>query len=372
MKGTVLSNDGEVAIVQMEDGQKHAVPRSMTLDWNGVPRPFTKEEFLKNLTVGMVQDGLETKTKAEMDKIAQEIGEALAPKFVLKKLADPGPDSDWVMRIIIQLGNLSKMVIHGTEERAAFEKVHLPLLHAMRECYDAKQALEKFIAEHQRDVAEGRGVTVTNGGMQVPEVNHTLRRLFKDFFVKARAVLYVLFGQKVRKGEPATSSVTSVLLGCDISFVQIEKDAAFEKEEAKFLEAHPGEWPKTLMTLIRHDYNTWGSALIDLRNTIIHDVMCPVLDDLQYIIGSDGGAGVILPRVDTTPKVPLLDFVQVFWDNLLNAVEEIVIVCFAMKLSPSMIVRFIPEDERDPACPFRYGYAWKPTGFPDGKIGRKV
>jgi len=55
MKATVISNDGEVAILQLENGLRMACPRERSIDYNEVGlRALSREEFLQDMAVGVV------------------------------------------------------------------------------------------------------------------------------------------------------------------------------------------------------------------------------------------------------------------------------------------------------------------------------
>jgi len=174
MKATVISNDGEVAILQLENGLRMACPRERSIDYNEVGlRALSREEFLQDMAVGVVKDGW-----APQDARSPIPGVQSA---VVKKLYD-AEHSEWAFRLTIQLFNLSKAVLHRPEEQKAFREVHEPLFNAMRECYDAQIEFNKFIEKHLQDVAAGRCVKITNGNLSVLEdVEPALNRLFKDF-----------------------------------------------------------------------------------------------------------------------------------------------------------------------------------------------
>jgi hypothetical protein len=357
MKGTVVSNDGEMAVVQLENGMRLACPRELIINYSEtLVRAPTREEFLRNMAVGVVRDGW----GVPHDKANSPIP-GVQP--VVKKLYD-AEDSDWAFRMTIQLFNLSTPVLSRPEEQTAFREAHMPLFDSMRECYDAKSEFENFIEQHLADLEGGRCVKITNGHLTLLEdVDPKLNRLFKDFIVKARTVLHHLFGQKPHKGN-RVKSVTEILSGHDLGFVQIDDDAKFERKAEEFLTNVPGEASKALIAMLRDDRKAWSSGLIDIRNTILHDVRCPRLEMKYAVLG--GRARVAFPKVQ---GIELREFVLLFWDNLCDAVEETIVLCFNMKLPHSFVMCSIPEELRDPSCPMRYGYAVRPGDVPPGVIG---
>lgn len=281
---------------------------------------------------------------------------------VVKKLYDAN-DSEWAFRLSIQISNLSQGILHQPDEQEEFRQVHGLLFDVMRECHDVQLELHQLIDKHLKDVAAGRCVRITNGILMLLEdIEPKLNRLFKDFFVKGRTVLYQLFGQKPYKGQ-IQRSVTEVLLGHDLGFIQVEDDAKFEKKAQEFLQKIPGEAAKGLIAMLRGDRQTWCSGLIDIRNTVIHDVACPKLKMTYALV--DGRPAVAFPTVN---KINLQEFIYLFWNNLCDSVEETIIGCFNVRLSPLFVFIRVAEGARDPHCPMRYQLAMRPDNVPAGVI----
>jgi hypothetical protein len=208
-------------------------------------------------------------------------------------------------------------VLHQPDEQEEFCHVHGLLFDGMRECHDVQLELHQFIEKHLEDVAAGRCIHVTNGNLMLLEdIEPKLNRVFKDFFVKGRTVLYQLFGQKPYKGQ-IQRSVTEVLLGHDLGFIQVEDDAKFEKRAQEFLQKIPGEAAKGLIAMLRGDRQTWCSGLIAIRNIVIHNLACPKLK-MTYVL-VDGKPRDAFPTVH---KINLQKFIHLFWNNLCDSVEE--------------------------------------------------
>src|SRR5215831_5451961 len=121
MKGKVISNNGEQAIVELENGVRLAIEREKGIDCNEINiRPPSKEEFLRDMAVGTVRDGW-------VPQDARSVKSAMQAK----KLYDT-EDSEWAFRLSIQISNLSKAVLHTHEEQKAFDEVRTPLFESMR------------------------------------------------------------------------------------------------------------------------------------------------------------------------------------------------------------------------------------------------
>lgn len=281
---------------------------------------------------------------------------------LVKKLYD-AENSNWAFRLTIQISNLSKAVLHSQAEQEVFREAHERLFQSMRECHDAQLEFHRFIDQHLEDVAAGRCIEINNGHLVLLEdIEPALNRLFKDFFVKARTVLYHLFGQKPHKGS-SYKSVTEVLLSQDLGFVQLGDDTKFETKAQEFVLKAPGEAAKGLIDMLRGDRKSWSSELIDIRNTIIHDVKCPRLEMKYALI--NGMAKVGFPTIN---KMDLHEFVRLFWDNLYEAVEDAIIGCINIKLSSVFVICRIAEGARDPQYPVKYQISMRPAHIPVGVI----
>jgi hypothetical protein len=75
-----------------------------------------------------------------------------------------------------------------------------------------------------------------------------------------------------------------------------------------------------------------------------------------------------MPKIGfpTVNKIRLPEFVRLHWDNLCNAVEETIVACFNVMLSPLFLFQYIREGSRDPHCPMRYKVVSRPAHIPPG------
>jgi hypothetical protein len=269
---------------------------------------------------------------------------------MLKRLGDV-EDSVWIFRILIQINQLSAGAPLNSKDRAAFEAALQRLFACLRECNDARQELGRLIKQHIEDVREGRSVVVSNGHIEVLEdIEPALNRTTNSFFVAARTVLYHLFGQKADPSKgPHTRSLTEILSGHNLSFAQSKKDVTFEKEATKFLLAKPGQAANHLIDVLRSDRTTWSLGLQDIRDTIIHDTTYQGLKMLYRASGERVAIG--LPKLNGTE---ISQFVEVFWNNLVDAVEEITLACIGTKMPAGLAIVPIPKEEWDTKLPMRW------------------
>ena len=267
---------------------------------------------------------------------------------MLKILGDI-EDSVWIFRIVMQINKMTQGASLSSEDRAAFEAAHQQLFACMRQCNDAHRELVRLIQQHIQDVSEGRSVVASNGHISVLEdIEPALNRVANSFFVAARTALYHLFGDNRSKGTH-TRSVTEILTGHDLSFVQSRKDEFFDQESAKLLLAEPRRAANHLIDVLRSDRTTWSLGLQDIRDTIIHDTTYPGLKMLYRANGDRVAIG--FPKLNGTE---ISQFVKIFWNNLVDAVEEITLACIGMKMSPAIAIVPIPKEEWGPNLPMRF------------------
>jgi hypothetical protein len=196
---------------------------------------------------------------------------------MLKRIAT-AEDSEWTVRLTVQLFHLSAATFKDPRDRARFIQLQMSLVDGLRECRDAQLELGKLIATHTKEIEAGVGVKIDNGQVHVlNDIDPKLNRLVKDLFIKARTALYHLYGQK-----NASKSVTHLLLGRSISFAQAKDNDKFERSAAQFLNAVSGQKAQNLMNMLRGDRASWSLALIRTRDRIIHDNDCPQLK-MKYV-----------------------------------------------------------------------------------------
>lgn len=278
--------------------------------------------------------------------------------MIFKTLGD-AEDSAWMLRILHQISQLSQGAALNSSDRAEFDAAHKLLFECMRQCNDARHELRRLMEEHLKDISEGRAVVVGNHGVisVLQDFEPTLNRAINSFFVSSRTALYHLFGQRndPSKGSHART-VTEILTGENLSFVHAKKDATFEKKAKEYLDRHPGRASAHLIGILRSDRTNWTLGLIEIRDKIIHDTTHEPLKMLCQARGQKVAVGV--PRLN---GVELLEFVEMFWNNLVDAVEEIVLASIATRLPVYIAIVPIPEDRRDQKLPYR----WQAVILPD-------
>jgi hypothetical protein len=270
---------------------------------------------------------------------------------ILKKLGDR-EDAVWMFRVFNQINQLSQGAALVASDRAEFESAHKRLFELLRQCNDARRELVQLVQQHIEDVRVGRSVAVTDSGIiQIEDdIEPRLNRLVNSFFVAARTVLYHLFGQREdRSKDLHTKSITEILVKYNLSFVHTHDGVGFDREAAKYLAFDTSCMAAHLVEVIRGDRQSWTLGLQDIRDKIIHDTS---YQGLKMIYKANGNKVAIgFPRLN---GVEMIEFVGLFWQNLVDAVEEIVIASLATRMSSAIAIVRIPEEEWNPALPLRW------------------
>jgi hypothetical protein len=222
----------------------------------------------------------------------------------------------------------------------------------MQECFDALLAMQQFIEDHENEVKSGQGkVRVENGRIVLhndPDV--TLNRLFKDFIVKSRTVLYHLFS-------------TTKFLDHDLSFLQVKDDAKFELAAKRFSIKVPGRRGEIILDLLRSDRASWSSTLIGIRNRVVHDVDCPALRIIHFV--ENGAARVVFPTIQGTES---RIFTQRIWDNLFEFVEDVQVLVLGLYLPPHLVVLQTQPSQRTNNDPAKYKLALRSADVPPEEL----
>jgi hypothetical protein len=134
---------------------------------------------------------------------------------------------------------------------------------------------------------------------------------------------------------------TARLMGYDLGFL-FQKDLAFEDGCKEFPKAHP-EVSHELIIRMKGNRTTWQPDLARFRNEYLEH---------QKVKREDVAVFYSLEHAELTFR------------NVWITIEELLVILLATKLSPKMCLREIPEAERNPQVPKRFGFAW--TNSPNG------
>ncbi len=138
--------------------------------------------------------------------------------------------------------------------------------------------------------------------------------------------------------------IVAKLMGYDIGFL-FQKDALFEKGCEEFLRANPGVRAE-LIAGMRAIRATWQPGLMRFRNEYLEH---------QTI------------RREDVSEFYLLEWAEAAFHTVWTTIEEILVLLMEAKLPKSIRLREIPEAERDPGLPRRFGFSWA-AGQPRGQL----
>jgi hypothetical protein len=124
------------------------------------------------------------------------------------------------------------------------------------------------------------------------------------------------------------------LMGYDLRFL-FKKDSVFDSGCKAFLESNPDVNPE-LIARIRGNRTTWQPELMKFRNDYLEHKKIKDKD----VVG-----------------VYSLESAESIFINVWVAIEEILVILLAAKLPPLFCLREIPESERNPHLPARFGFA---------------
>ena len=112
--------------------------------------------------------------------------------------------------------------------------------------------------------------------------------------------------------------------------------------------------------MLRDDRASWSSVLIKLRNKMIHKIESPRLTMNYVLVG--GKARAVFPTVN---HQDLRQYLDLFWENLYQAVEETVVLCIAIRLPDRIVPCRISDDSVNPD-------AAVPLVFPDADYNARA
>jgi hypothetical protein len=127
---------------------------------------------------------------------------------------------------------------------------------------------------------------------------------------------------------------TARLMGYEIGFL-FQKDSFFEAGCETFLKNNPEVGP-LIIPLMKHNRSSWQADLSKFRNDYLEH---------QTIKRHDVASFYSLTQAET------------WFQNVWIAIEEILVSCLSAKLPTMCCLREIPESERPPELPKRYGFA---------------
>jgi hypothetical protein len=224
-------------------------------------------------------------------------------EYRVEHYANFGTGEPWVARLMFGLATVVDVTTLANREeiRQALASVY----EALADAYNDLRELRRLAGDTNAPVTEREGA-------------------YSSFY----AHLWRAYKDRFQKGLPQA-------LGYDLGFLW-QNDDKFEAGAAHFVEAHPEVDPQ-LIDMLRDERCAWQQNLALFRNE--H------LEHRQQ-----------LPAAFVAPFYTLAG-AELAFDNVWHAIEDITVVLLMPHLAPGIQLVEIPEAERDPARPERFGFA---------------
>lgn len=255
---------------------------------------------------------------------------------VLKKVKDTGTNDPFNARLLFGVMKLRDHVVKDDKERLVFDKLYQPVFENLEETQEYMNKCISLINSHKNKVNSGE---ITGFQGEVIEVRETidrdLNKNFKDFFIKGNIALKAL-------------SPLSKHLGYHISFF-FQDEKKFKAGKEKFLKLYNTEGVKEFTKMLDKDRNGWYQYFNTARDKIEHEGFS--LPDIKYAKIASGKVKALFPTVDNC-QIP--DFLQLIWNNLFEFVEDVAVSLISFNLKSPLIIRIIPEEQRDKSLPLKY------------------
>ncbi len=255
----------------------------------------------------------------------------------LKKIKTTGTDDPLNARLMFGIMELRDFMVERDEEkRLAFDKFYGPVLDNMEEAQEHMTRCLSLIEDHRNKVVSGEIIKFQRDIIEVDEtIDKELNNNFKDFFIKGQIALKAL-------------SPLSNHLGYSVGFF-FQDDKEFEAGKEKFTQLHKDKEVEALLKMLEDDRKKWYRHFREMRVKFEHEGAS--LPDIKYVKSPEGKVMVLFPTIG---KYQISEYFKIIWFNLFEFVEGIVVSLIAFNLKPPLIIRALPEEQRDKSFPKKY------------------
>ncbi len=254
----------------------------------------------------------------------------------LVKVSDLGSQDLFTARMRMQILEIRDFVFSTEEDRREFDKFYGPVLQNLIEARIVMEECVNLLVQHRQKIKSGEIVKVENQTLRVDEsIDDNLNIWFKDFFIRG----YIANQNIIRFAK---------FLDFKISFI-FKSDSDFDKESKKFLENNPSGGMKFFIDMVKDDREKWFSQFIDVRTQIEHSGF--QLPCIEYHLDSKNQPIGVEPRIN---DLDIPSYLSKMWENLFPFCEDIIVFLLAFKLPKGLVIKHIPEKNRDSDKPVRY------------------
>ena len=256
--------------------------------------------------------------------------------FILQKLFDEGTSEPFFARMMMQNLELRDAAFRDEKEKREFDELYQPMLDALVECRAAMKHYVQSIEDHEMKIKSGVIISFQKHALNISEsIDLELNKNFKDFFIKGTIALNCL--NRICKH-----------LGYPISFF-FQTDSKFQAGIKKFLNKNNGSKFGDFMKLLQDDREKWHSQFDEVRNKIEHEGL--TLPRIGYRVNATGTVDVAFPTMN---HIPIDKTLNLFWNNLWEFAEDVIVSILSFKLTSPMIIAVVPENQRDPNLSRKY------------------
>lgn len=251
-------------------------------------------------------------------------------------------DEDFHERFLMQMAQIRNCA-YPREQRLAYDRSYNPVFQNLLEAKLAKEHCENLIAQHKQDIAEGKDGRYHGNQIDVERpIDDDLNMHFKDLFIRGTIAINCLIRH-------------TACMGSGIGFLFIENN---QKKYKKGLEKFPlkNDDPRftALVDMIKHNKINWYAQFREIRHKIEHEGF--ELPHLRYRLNAQNKVEVIFPTFDTQS---IEEVIKIYWENLTNLCEEILVFLLILKFKDYMIIVRILSEMRDKHFPARYAVRHK-------------
>jgi len=257
--------------------------------------------------------------------------------YTAKIIIDEGTSSPFPARLMGQMFNLRDKLIRDKKKRQAFNNAYNPILDNFMELKTTVKELKEIQDQHLKEVAEG-GAVIIHPNRQISvirPIDTRYRALIKDFFIK---------GEMIISGIPGVGKEFDIRIGFFFG------DANKFKKGVDKLRVAWKELCEPVIQDLEYARSTWYKDFNDIRNDIEHKTL--KVPPIEYHL--DGNAKVSVHFPDFVPNHSVLVTMEHLTDRILELLEDCIVFMFATRLEPGLLIKIIPENERDPANVIKY------------------
>ena len=244
---------------------------------------------------------------------------------------------DFHARFLIQMSQIRDCA-YLRDQHLAYDKSYYPVFQNLLEAKFAKEHCENLMAQHKQNIADGKEGIYHGNQIDVKNpVDDDLNMYFKDFFIRGTIAIDCLMRH-------------TAFMGSGIGFLFVDDNPKkYKKGLKKFPLKNDDPRFTALIDMIKNNKTSWYSQFREIRRKIEHEGFA--LPNPRYHLNKENKVEIIFP---TFGKQGIEEILKIYWENLTNLCEEILVFLLSLKFSDYIVIVRIPDDMRDKHFPARY------------------